>query len=89
MNTLPGKNIENSGADTVCFYKILSCFSIPKRYQLALLCNLGLMVSFSIRCNMGIALVVMINDRVVVDSNGNETIIVSYSLKFYYFNFVI
>lgn len=45
-------------------------FSIPKRYQIALMSSLGFLVSFGIRCNMGVAVVVMVHNR----TEGNITI---------------
>lgn len=46
--------------------------NIPKRYQIALLSSLGFLVSFGIRCNMGVAVVVMVHNRTV----GNITIVI-------------
>jgi hypothetical protein len=46
-------------------------FSIPKRYQIALMSSLGFLVSFGIRCNMGVAVVVMVHNR----TEGNITIV--------------
>ena len=34
--------------------QIISFFSIPKRYQISILTCIGLIISFSVRCNMGI-----------------------------------
>jgi hypothetical protein len=50
---------------------------IPKRYQIAFLSSLGFLISFGIRCNMGVAVVVMVHDQVKYDKHGNKTIIVN------------
>jgi hypothetical protein len=54
----------------------LSFISVPKRYQIAFLSSLGFFISFGIRCNMGVAVVVMVHNRMVIDKYGNVTIIV-------------
>ena len=53
------------------------CFSITKRYQIALMTCLGFLIMFSIRCNMGIAMIKMLNKSTVVDKYGNKIVIVS------------
>lgn len=56
---------------------IFPCFNMTKRYQIAFLSSLGFLISFGIRCNMGVAIVVMVNEHVETDKFGNKTIIVS------------
>ena len=55
----------------------LPCYHMTKRYQIALLSSLGFLISFGIRCNMGVAVVVMVHNQTKVDEHGNVTIIVS------------
>ncbi len=57
---------------------IFPCLNMSKRYQIAFLSSLGFLISFGIRCNMGVAIVVMVNSHVVVDKHGNKTVIVRY-----------
>jgi hypothetical protein len=58
------------------FVSMLPCYNMSKRYQIAFLSSLGFLISFGIRCNMGVAVVVMVHNRTVVDKHGNITIIV-------------
>ena len=58
------------------FVSMLPCYNMSKRYQIAFLSSLGFLISFGIRCNMGVAVVVMVHNRTVVDKHGNTTIIV-------------
>ncbi|KAL7975793.1 hypothetical protein Chor_014953 [Crotalus horridus] len=36
-----------------------TCFGLPHRYIIAILCGLGFCISFGIRCNLGVAIVSM------------------------------
>ncbi|TRY87845.1 hypothetical protein DNTS_030007 [Danionella cerebrum] len=42
-----------------------SCFGLPKRYIIAILSGLGFCISFGIRCNLGVAIVEMVNNNTV------------------------
>ena len=42
-----------------------SCGGLPKRYILAVLSGLGFCISFGIRCNLGVAIVEMVNNNTV------------------------
>jgi hypothetical protein len=55
----------------------LSMLSLQKRYQIAFLSSIGFLISFGIRCNMGVAVVVMVHNRTVMGKDGNMTFIVS------------
>ena len=55
---------------------IFPCFNMSKRYQIAFLSSLGFLISFGIRCNMGVAVVVMVHNQTKIDKYGNKTIIV-------------
>lgn len=57
------------------FASIFPCLNMTKRYQIAFLSSIGFLISFGIRCNMGVAIVVMVNEKVETDKSGNETII--------------
>jgi hypothetical protein len=57
----------------------LPCFNMSKRYQIAFMSSLGFLISFGIRCNMGVAVVVMAHNKTVKDKYGNVTVIVSLS----------
>ncbi|KAM9510570.1 LOW QUALITY PROTEIN: vesicular glutamate transporter 1-like, partial [Guaruba guarouba] len=38
-----------------------TCWGLPRRYGIALLCAVGFCISFGIRCNLGVAVVSMVN----------------------------
>ncbi|XP_053908375.1 vesicular glutamate transporter 1 isoform X2 [Cuculus canorus] len=38
-----------------------TCFGLPRRYGIAILCGIGFCISFGIRCNLGVAVVSMVN----------------------------
>ncbi|EGW06682.1 Vesicular glutamate transporter 3 [Cricetulus griseus] len=42
-----------------------SCCGIPKRYIIAIMSGLGFCISFGIRCNLGVAIVEMVNNSTV------------------------
>jgi len=50
---------------------------ITKRMQLAILTCLGLVISFSVRCNMGVVVVALTTEDVLEDTAGKRTIVVS------------
>ena len=62
---------------------------MSKRYQIAFLSSLGFLISFGIRCNMGVAVVFMVHNQTKKDEHGNITVIVGKikayisSLKFF------
>ncbi|XP_048405184.1 vesicular glutamate transporter 3 [Stegostoma tigrinum] len=41
------------------------CFGMPKRYIIAMMSGLGFCISFGIRCNLGVAIVEMVNNNTV------------------------
>ncbi|XP_062860818.1 vesicular glutamate transporter 3 isoform X2 [Trichomycterus rosablanca] len=41
------------------------CFGLPKRYIIAIISGLGFCISFGIRCNLGVAIVEMVNNNTV------------------------
>ena len=43
------------------------CSGMSCRLTIALLSSIGFMISFGIRCNMGVAVLAMINDRKLED----------------------
>ncbi|KAH1181246.1 hypothetical protein KIL84_002180 [Mauremys mutica] len=43
-----------------------TCFGLPRRYIIAMLCGFGFCISFGIRCNLGVAIVSMVNNNTVV-----------------------
>lgn len=57
------------------FVSSLPCYNMSKRYQIAFLSSLGFLISFGIRCNMGVAVVVMVHNKTAIDKYGNETVI--------------
>ena len=59
------------------FISMLPCYNMSKRYQIAFMSSLGFLISFGIRCNMGVAVVVMVHNQTKVDKYGNKTFIVS------------
>lgn len=42
-----------------------TCCGLPRRYIIAILCGLGFCISFGIRCNLGVAIVSMVNNSTV------------------------
>lgn len=45
------------------------CFGLPRRYIIAIMSGLGFCISFGIRCNLGVAIVGMVNNS-TVHQNG-------------------
>lgn len=43
---------------------------IPVRYEIAIVTSLGFLISFALRCNMGVSVVVMTRNRTILSSNG-------------------
>lgn len=56
-----------------------SCGGLPKRYIIAILSGLGFCISFGIRCNLGVAIVEMVNNNTVY-INGTRVIQVDWDL---------
>uniref|UniRef100_A0AAY4CEC2 Vesicular glutamate transporter 1 n=1 Tax=Denticeps clupeoides TaxID=299321 RepID=A0AAY4CEC2_9TELE len=46
-----------------------TCFGLPRRYIIAILSGLGFCISFGIRCNLGVAIVSMVNNHTVFKGN--------------------
>uniref|UniRef100_A0A8C6P1P2 Solute carrier family 17 member 6b n=1 Tax=Nothobranchius furzeri TaxID=105023 RepID=A0A8C6P1P2_NOTFU len=46
-----------------------TCFGLPRRYIIAIMSGLGFCISFGIRCNLGVAIVSMVNNS-TVHQNG-------------------
>lgn len=57
-----------------------SCGGLPKRYIIAILSGLGFCISFGIRCNLGVAIVEMVNNN-TVDINGTPVLQVATSTR--------
>lgn len=55
------------------------CCGVPKRYIIAIMSGLGFCISFGIRCNLGVAIVEMVNNSTVY-VDGKPEIQVSVSL---------
>lgn len=45
------------------------CFGLPRRYIIAIVSGLGFCISFGIRCNLGVAIVSMVNNS-TIHQNG-------------------
>lgn len=54
------------------------CCGLPKRYIIAIMSGLGFCISFGIRCNLGVAIVEMVNNSTIY-VNGKAEIEVSSS----------
>ncbi|XP_072549124.1 solute carrier family 17 member 7a [Salminus brasiliensis] len=52
-----------------------TCFGLPRRYIIAILSGLGFCISFGIRCNLGVAIVSMVNEHTVY--HGKKPVIVA------------
>uniref|UniRef100_A0A8C9SYF2 Vesicular glutamate transporter 1 n=1 Tax=Scleropages formosus TaxID=113540 RepID=A0A8C9SYF2_SCLFO len=50
-----------------------TCFGLPRRYIIAILSGLGFCISFGIRCNLGVAIVSMVNNHTVLKGNKEFT----------------
>ena len=48
---------------------------IPIRYEIAFLTSLGFIISFGLRCNMGVSVIAMTHDQTEKLSNGTVRII--------------
>ncbi|KAJ1182074.1 hypothetical protein NDU88_007269 [Pleurodeles waltl] len=46
-----------------------SCFGLPRRYIIAIMSGLGFCISFGIRCNLGVAIVDMVNNSTIHDGD--------------------
>lgn len=57
-----------------------SCGGLPKRYIIAILSGLGFCISFGIRCNLGVAIVEMVNNNTVY-VNGTPVLQVDGSFR--------
>lgn len=68
------KDTDERKKHTCCSF-LKSTFSISKRYQIALLSGIGFLISFGIRCNMGVAMVTMVHNQTKTDKFGNVTVI--------------
>ena len=42
-----------------------TCFGAPRRYIIAMMSGLGFCISFGIRCNLGVAIVSMVNNSTI------------------------
>lgn len=61
-----------------------SCGGLPKRYIIAILSGLGFCISFGIRCNLGVAIVEMVNNNTVY-VNGTPVLQVGGTLRIWAF----
>lgn len=68
----PGENIEltEDGRPTQIKEKKpplcdCTCFGLPRRYIIAIMSGLGFCISFGIRCNLGVAIVSMVNNSTI------------------------
>lgn len=53
-----------------------TCFGLPRRYIIAILSGIGFCISFGIRCNLGVAIVSMVNSHTIFRDN-KEVVVVS------------
>ncbi|TSK19955.1 Vesicular glutamate transporter 2.1 [Bagarius yarrelli] len=56
-----------------------TCFGLPRRYIIAIMSGLGFCISFGIRCNLGVAIVSMVNNSTI---HENGKIIIKEKAKF-------
>uniref|UniRef100_A0A8C9T9M0 Solute carrier family 17 member 7 n=1 Tax=Scleropages formosus TaxID=113540 RepID=A0A8C9T9M0_SCLFO len=52
-----------------------TCFGLPRRYIIAILSGLGFCISFGIRCNLGVAIVSMVNNHTIY--KGDKKVLVA------------
>ncbi|XP_013930376.1 PREDICTED: vesicular glutamate transporter 3 isoform X2 [Thamnophis sirtalis] len=55
------------------------CCGLPKRYIIAMMSGLGFCISFGIRCNLGVAIVEMVNNNTVYINGKPETEVAQFS----------
>ena len=60
------------------------CCGLPKRYIIAIMSGLGFCISFGIRCNLGVAIVEMVNNNTIY-VDGKPEIQVSVCLWWEFF----
>lgn len=53
-----------------------TCFGLPRRYIIAILSGIGFCISFGIRCNLGVAIVSMVNSHTIY-RDDKEVVVVS------------
>ncbi|XP_016408337.1 vesicular glutamate transporter 2.1 [Sinocyclocheilus rhinocerous] len=56
-----------------------TCFGLPRRYIIAIMSGLGFCISFGIRCNLGVAIVSMVNNSTI---HLNGKIVIKEKAKF-------
>ena len=66
---------QKTWVDRLCFYcGQAPCNSLSCRYTISILSSIGFMISFGIRCNMGVAVLQMINNQTSPD-HPNVTLV--------------
>ncbi|MGH0157175.1 UNVERIFIED_CONTAM: hypothetical protein FKN15_033152 [Acipenser sinensis] len=56
-----------------------TCFGLPRRYIIAIMSGLGFCISFGIRCNLGVAIVGMVNNSTI---HQGDKILITEKAKF-------
>lgn len=59
-----------------------TCFGLPRRYIIAIMSGLGFCISFGIRCNLGVAIVGMVNNSTI--HKDGKIIITEVPIIFFY-----
>lgn len=54
-----------------------TCFGLPRRYIIAILSGIGFCISFGIRCNLGVAIVSMVNSHTTHRDNQDVVVVSS------------
>lgn len=54
-----------------------TCFGLPRRYIIAILSGLGFCISFGIRCNLGVAIVSMVNNHTIYKGDKKMLVVSS------------
>lgn len=52
-----------------------TCFGLPRRYIIAILSGIGFCISFGIRCNLGVAIVSMVNSHTIYRDNKQVVVV--------------
>lgn len=52
-----------------------TCFGLPRRYIIAILSGIGFCISFGIRCNLGVAIVSMVNSHTIFRDNKQVVVV--------------
>jgi hypothetical protein len=86
IKTIPANASNNRSYVSSRFPIFNSCINMPVRYQTAFLSSLGFLISFGIRCNMGVSVVAMTHNETEKLPNGTVKLISVRLIMFLFFD---